>query len=639
MLIHVLLIAASNSENHFIQDGHFDIIYTLDCLRNSRFWATNIGERVFMILSKCARIVFTAMMVVFCASVAVADLGAGLFTVRISTRSSYLSGIPVLVRVEVVDKAGRVERGLWDAVATLTVDNPDITYSPAEVRMYNGLGSALVTFTGSGDFIVTADVNGLQADCLLTDLADEPVTTVSGSLDASETWSGIYHITGGDFEIPAGVTLTLEPGTLVLIDGASSGSGGADINVSGSIQSLGTPDAPITITAYEEGKNWGELHHDDAEPSAFRYTNIHRAGRSPGVGHSGTGPTFRVSNSAIIFEYANLTDNAGKLMHATSGSDLTFQNCLFARCVMGPEISSTALLFENSWITEMSARDDADGIYVHSQQSGQRCIMRHGVAANIVDDGIDLLGADILIDDFIVRDCDDKGISAYNGETTIRNCLVVNNNRSPEDPTVTSIAAKATGGSTTVVNMDCTTIVSTRTPGVVDFGIQSHNKYGETSGTIIWNVTNCIVDATDPIDVQAPYLESDIKVDHSDILGESWPGAGNINVDPLFADTTNGDYHLMSQAGHWDPLAGDWVADDATSPCIDGGDPASPIGYEPFPNGGILNMGAYGATAEASKSWFGKPACETIVSGDINGDCIVDFSDFALLSLHWLREQ
>jgi hypothetical protein len=40
--------------------------------------------------------------------------------------------------------------------------------------------------------------------------------------------------------------------------------------------------------------------------------------------------------------------------------------------------------------------------------------------------------------------------------------------------------------------------------------------------------------------------------------------------------------------------------------------------------------------AEASKSWFGEPACETIVAGDINGDCRVDFKDFQILSLHWL---
>jgi len=99
-----------------------------------------------------------------------------------------------------------------------------------------------------------------------------------------------------------------------------------------------------------------------------------------------------------------------------------------------------------------------------------------------------------------------------------------------------------------------------------------------------------------------------------------------------------GDYHLKSQAGRWDPNSQSWIIDDVTSPCIDTGDPMSPIGLEPFPNGGIINMGVYGGTAEASKSYFGEPLCETIVAGDINGDCKVDFADIEILLLHWLED-
>jgi len=107
-------------------------------------------------------------------------------------------------------------------------------------------------------------------------------------------------------------------------------------------------------------------------------------------------------------------------------------------------------------------------------------------------------------------------------------------------------------------------------------------------------------------------------------------GEGNIDVDPLFADPgywahtddpdivvepndpnavwVDGDYHLKSQYGRWDAVSESWVMDDVTSPCIDAGDPNTPIGEEPEPNGGRVNMGAYGGTVEASKSdytwWF-----------------------------------
>jgi hypothetical protein len=115
-------------------------------------------------------------------------------------------------------------------------------------------------------------------------------------------------------------------------------------------------------------------------------------------------------------------------------------------------------------------------------------------------------------------------------------------------------------------------------------------------------------------------------------------GPGNIDTDPLFADPNNGDYHLKSQAGRFDPNRQSWVIDDVTSPCIDAGDPNSRIGTEPFPNGGVINMGAYGGTTEASKSYFGGPVCQTIITGDINGDCKVDLTDFVLMANHWLEK-
>jgi hypothetical protein len=78
----------------------------------------------------------------------------------------------------------------------------------------------------------------------------------------------------------------------------------------------------------------------------------------------------------------------------------------------------------------------------------------------------------------------------------------------------------------------------------------------------------------------------------------------NIVVEPNNPNAVwiEGDYHLKSQAGRWDPNSGEWVIDDVTSPCIDAGDPNTPVSDEPEPNGGIVNMGAYGGTIEASLS-------------------------------------
>jgi len=142
-----------------------------------------------------------------------------------------------------------------------------------------------------------------------------------------------------------------------------------------------------------------------------------------------------------------------------------------------------------------------------------------------------------------------------------------------------------------------------------------------------------------------------------DLQGLFW-GQGNIDADPCFVDAGfwdpngtpedanddfwvngRGDYHLKSQAGRWDANEGRWTIDDVTSPCVDAGDPMDPIGPEAFPNGGIINMGAFGGTGEASKSYFGQPPCETIMAGDVNGDCIIDFRDFRLMALHWMEDR
>jgi len=148
-------------------------------------------------------------------------------------------------------------------------------------------------------------------------------------------------------------------------------------------------------------------------------------------------------------------------------------------------------------------------------------------------------------------------------------------------------------------------------------------------------VTNCIFWLDSPDEIYGG--DAAAMVTHSDIQrGRS--GDGNIDADPCFADVNNGDYHLKSQAGRWDANEGRWTIDEVTSPCIDAGDPMGPIGYEPFPNGGIINIGAYGGTAEASKSYFGEPPCETIIAGDVNGDCIIDFRDFCIMALHWSED-
>ena len=110
------------------------------------------------------------------------------------------------------------------------------------------------------------------------------------------------------------------------------------------------------------------------------------------------------------------------------------------------------------------------------------------------------------------------------------------------------------------------------------------------------------------------------------------PGDPNEPDYPFFVDVTNGDYHLKSDYGRWDPVILEWVYDAVTSPCIDAGDPNS-IEWqnELWPHGGRINMGAYGGTPQASMS--PNPVGN---AADLDHNDTVDVSDFWLLSDDWL---
>jgi predicted outer membrane repeat protein len=95
-------------------------------------------------------------------------------------------------------------------------------------------------------------------------------------------------------------------------------------------------------------------------------------------------------------------------------------------------------------------------------------------------------------------------------------------------------------------------------------------------------LTNCILWGDTPDEISM--FIGTLSITYSNIQG-GFPGEGNIDAEPLFADAANGDYHLLT-----------------SSPCIDAGDPNSEFTLEPEPNGGRINMGAYGGTPEASKS-------------------------------------
>jgi hypothetical protein len=229
---------------------------------------------------------------------------------------------------------------------------------------------------------------------------------------------------------------------------------------------------------------------------------------------------------------------------------------------------------------------------------------------------------------FIGNSADERGGGTSNGSSslTLINCIFINNSAMDGGGGMYSCS----GRNISVSN--CTfygnqapngnLLVCSCSPSNVHFT----NSILWDGGKEIWNPPGSIITLT-----------------YSDVYGgrmsaydpcESiiW-GEGNIEADPCFADPCNGDYHLKSQAGRWDANSESWVRDDVTSPCIDAGNPGCSLGDEPNDSNNVrINMGAYGGTAEASKS---PPYWRSIA--DMTNNWIVDSNDLKVFCGYWLQ--
>ncbi len=199
----------------------------------------------------------------------------------------------------------------------------------------------------------------------------------------------------------------------------------------------------------------------------------------------------------------------------------------------------------------------------------------------------------------------DYGAGLYNCTSGITNNTIVHN-----------IAAVSGGGL-----YNC--------PQVVSHNIIAYNQAPDTGGLYGTAQTsfNCWW-----ANVGGTFGGGAVSGPHALVKNPAFASAGNWTGDQY----TPGDYHLLSKSGRYDPDQQQWFYDSIDSPCIDAGDPNSTIGDEPYPNGDIPNLGAYGRTEQASKSSAGQQiVCTEQIKQDLDGDCKVDYRDTAIFAAHW----
>ncbi|MEO8351933.1 MAG: lamin tail domain-containing protein, partial [Chthoniobacteraceae bacterium] len=345
------------------------------------------------------------------------------------------------------------------------------------------------------------------------------------------------------------------------------------------------------ISAFNAADRWGQISFSNASPSTLAYTLLNHAGHSPGVGHTGRGPMLRLAGSDVSLLDSVLADGPAKAMYSSGSCDIVIQGSLIERMITGPEFEDgISLVLEDSNLqfilphyreSNSATPDDEDCLYIHNG-AGRPIEVRRTVLARCGDDVFDCLGGPILIEDSILREAWDKGMSLLDNDLIIRRTQIIDCDK--------GIVPKSRTAVTRTINVDHVTIVAedhdqsqspwgytvpvaNPDPDTPSTGLYTQDKAGQSDpgATIAITATNSIIIAKEPIKVDPIYAPANTVVTFSDLLLDTgsafaWPGVGNFSNDPMFVNGAGNDFHLS-----------------ANSPAIDAGTPAgTDVGALPF---------------------------------------------------------
>ncbi|MBI4722718.1 MAG: right-handed parallel beta-helix repeat-containing protein [Candidatus Stahlbacteria bacterium] len=140
-------------------------------------------------------------------------------------------------------------------------------------------------------------------------------TNVSGHITVNTVWdtTGSPYIVTGDVTVDSGVTLTIEPGVVVMLDSAKS------IMVNGTLNAIGSVADSIIISAQDTTQKWQRIWFKSASRCSLKYCRIEYA-RNSAIYNEGTGP--------IYIEHNTISNNSGSSIYNNGGSATIVNNTI-----------------------------------------------------------------------------------------------------------------------------------------------------------------------------------------------------------------------------------------------------------------------------------------------------------------------
>ena len=293
----------------------------------------------------------------------------------------------------------------------------------------HGVASLAPTVNATNDVQLTSNLTVAVID-------DEvPVREVSGFVSGDVTWTrDIEYRIVDDISIPTGSTLTIQPGTRVLV--------GERVNlfIRGTLRSLGSAVDPVLFTALDQA--WGGLEFTDAgDENELRFTFFTRGGSdtSRTLGHSNSQPVIKSVRSLVTCDNCFVVDNIGKAFGASNGY-VTIGNSVIANVDTGGEFISSVANITNTWLLSIPddgrqfVDDDNDGFYFSgAHASGEPSVFRDSYLIQTKDDGLDHNGARLIVDGAWIEGAFHEGLATSNRRwATVHDSVFIGNNQGIE---------------------------------------------------------------------------------------------------------------------------------------------------------------------------------------------------------------